>query len=152
MKYSIATTVALLAGGQCVQAIALDTTSQGARLQPCQGVKSLISLHTDSIKTAAATIAYDMMSFYTGNHTGDNPGNLPAPYYWWEAGAMFGTMVDYWAYTGDTSYNDVVQQALLSQTNSPDDDFKPANQSKSLVGPPHHLASLYILLTLLGKR
>lgn len=24
-----------------------------------------------------------MMKYYTGNHTGDNPGNLPAPYYWY---------------------------------------------------------------------
>ena len=36
------------------------------------------------------------MKYYTGNRTGDVPGNLPAPYYWWEAGGMFGIMVDYW--------------------------------------------------------
>jgi mannan endo-1,6-alpha-mannosidase len=34
----------------------------------------------DSIKSAAATLAYGMMSFYSGNNTGDNPGNLPNPY------------------------------------------------------------------------
>ena len=34
-----------------------------------------------------------MMKYYTGNHTGDVPGNLPSPYYWWEAGAFFGAMV-----------------------------------------------------------
>ncbi len=49
----------------------------------------------DSIKQAASTIAYDMMATYTGNNTGDNPGNLPQPYYWWETGAMFMHMVDY---------------------------------------------------------
>lgn len=43
----------------------------------------------DSIKANAATAAYDMMSFYTGNRTGDVPGNLPDPYYWWECGAMY---------------------------------------------------------------
>jgi mannan endo-1,6-alpha-mannosidase len=36
------------------------------------------------------------MKWYTGNNTGDVPGNLPSPYYWWEAGGMFMTMVDYW--------------------------------------------------------
>ena len=46
-----------------------------------------------SIKDASSTIAYDMLSTYTGNLTGDNPGNLPEPYYWWEAGAMFMHMV-----------------------------------------------------------
>jgi mannan endo-1,6-alpha-mannosidase len=49
-----------------------------------------------SIKSASSTIAWDMMTFYTGNNTGDNPGNLPPPYYWWEAGAMFMHLVDYY--------------------------------------------------------
>jgi mannan endo-1,6-alpha-mannosidase len=70
------------------------------------------------------------MKYYTGNNTGDNPGNLPSPYYWWEAGAMFGTMVEYWYYTGDTTYNPVVKAALLSQIGE-DEDFMPTNQTKT---------------------
>jgi mannan endo-1,6-alpha-mannosidase len=42
----------------------------------------------ESIKKAAGRAACDMMIYYTGNETGDVPGNLPAPYYWWECGAM----------------------------------------------------------------
>lgn len=72
-----------------------------------------------------------MMHYYTGNRTGDVPGNLPDPYYWWEAGAMFGAMIDYWYYTNDTTYNDEVQQAMLWQVGA-DDNYMPANQSKSL--------------------
>ena len=56
-----------------------------------QGANAAITLDLtsdDSIKKAASTIAYDLMSYYTGNNTGDVPGNLPDPYYWWEAGAM----------------------------------------------------------------
>jgi mannan endo-1,6-alpha-mannosidase len=56
-----------------------------------QGVDAAITLDVtspSSIKRAASTLAYDMMSYYTGNNTGDVPGNLPSPYYWWEAGAM----------------------------------------------------------------
>lgn len=49
-----------------------------------------------SIKSAAESVAAEMMSYYTGYRPGDNPGNLPEPYYWWEAGSMFGHMVDYW--------------------------------------------------------
>lgn len=71
-----------------------------------------------------------MMKYYTGNHTGDNPGNLPSPYYWWESGAMFGTMVEYWYYTGDTSYNPTVQAALLSQVGT-DKNFMTENQTKT---------------------
>ena len=56
-----------------------------------QGVNAAITLDLGddaSIKKAASAIAYDMMSEYTGNRTGDTPGNLPDPYYWWECGAM----------------------------------------------------------------
>ncbi|KAL9624684.1 MAG: hypothetical protein Q9160_001038 [Pyrenula sp. 1 TL-2023] len=70
------------------------------------------------------------MSYYTGNRTGDVPGNLPQPYYWWEAGAMFGALVDYWYYTGDTTYNEVTTQALQFQT-GPNKDYMPPNQTKT---------------------
>lgn len=71
-----------------------------------------------------------MVSYYTGNHTGDVPGNLPNPYYWWEAGAMFGALIDYWYYTGDTTYNQITSQALLFQT-GPNNDYMPPNQTKT---------------------
>ncbi|GAB7355251.1 hypothetical protein MBLNU459_g5799t2 [Dothideomycetes sp. NU459] len=64
---------------------------------------------TDSIKNAAGQIAADMMNYYTG----------------------FGEMVEYWYYTGDSTYNAKVVQALLHQIGS-DQDYMPANQSKSL--------------------
>lgn len=82
----------------------------------------------DSIKEAAATVAYGLAKFYTGNNTGDNPGNLPAGHYWWEAGAMFGTFVDYWDMTGDESYNKITMQALIHQA-GPDRDYMPENQT-----------------------
>ncbi|KUJ09563.1 glycoside hydrolase family 76 protein [Mollisia scopiformis] len=85
---------------------------------------------TDSIKKAASTVAFDLMKYYTGNNTGDVPGNLPDPYYWWEAGAMFGTMINYWYYTGDTTYNAVTKQALLHQAGD-DGDYMPLNQTKT---------------------
>ncbi|KAL3420983.1 cell wall glycosyl hydrolase [Phlyctema vagabunda] len=99
-----------------------------------QGANAAITLDLtseSSIKSAAKTIAADLMSYYTGNRPGDVPGNLPDPYYWWECGAMFGTMINYWHYTGDTTYNDITQQALLHQAGD-DGDFMPMNQSKTL--------------------
>lgn len=84
----------------------------------------------DSIKSAASTVAHGMMTYYTGNNTGDVPGNLPAPYYWWEAGAMFGALIDYWYYTNDTTYNDVVTQGMLFQA-GPDNDYMTPNQTKT---------------------
>lgn len=78
-----------------------------------------------------------MMTYYTGNQTGKEPGLLPAPYYWWEAGAMWGGMVEYWHYTGDTSYNDVVSQAILAQA-SPTNDFMMPEEAGQLVRTPLH--------------
>jgi len=71
----------------------------------------------DSIKSAAKTVAYDMVSYYTGNDTNTEStiAVLPSPYYWWEAGGMWGAMIDYWYYTGDASYNSITYSALLSQ-------------------------------------
>ena len=66
-----------------------------------------------------------------GNNTGDTPGNLPDPYFWWEAGAMFGTLVDYWALTGDDSYNAITSQAILHQATE-NGDFMPRNQTRTL--------------------
>ncbi|KAL6716978.1 hypothetical protein ACLMJK_004891 [Lecanora helva] len=57
-------------------------------------------------------------------------GLLPDPYYWWEAGAMFGQMIEYWYYTGDTTYNDVTMQGMLAQT-GPNNDYMPPNQTKT---------------------
>ncbi|CCD43285.1 hypothetical protein ACHAPC_007867 [Botrytis cinerea] len=99
----------------------------------CSSMVSAITLDLssdESIKTAASDVAYDMMKYYTGNNTGDVAGNLPDPYYWWEAGAMFGIMVDYWYYTGDTTYNAEVKEALLHQAGD-DYDFMPLNQTKT---------------------
>ena len=87
-------------------------------------------MRIDSIKSVASRLAYDMMSMYTGNRTGDVPGNLPQPYYWWEAGAMFGALIDYWYYTGDSSYNDPVTQGMLWQM-GPDKDYMTPNQTKT---------------------
>ncbi|KAI9674599.1 MAG: hydrolase 76 protein [Trizodia sp. TS-e1964] len=71
-----------------------------------------------------------MVKYYTGYRPGDVPGNLPSPYYWWEAGAMMGSLIDYWYYTGDTQFNDIVTQAMLHQV-GPNKDFMPPNQTST---------------------
>ncbi|PYH88465.1 mannan endo-1,6-alpha-mannosidase [Aspergillus ellipticus CBS 707.79] len=98
----------------CFQATAVDLDLQDSQ----------------NITAVARDLAWDLVSFYTGNHTGDVPGNLPDPYYWWEAGAYFGTLVNYWVYTGDTTYNDLTAQAILHQA-GPNRDFMPPNQTRT---------------------
>ncbi|KIX01833.1 uncharacterized protein Z518_09560 [Rhinocladiella mackenziei CBS 650.93] len=94
-----------------------------------------------SISSVTSTIAYDMMTVYTGNQTGQVPGLLPGSlscdpnvlgtYCWWEAGAMWGALINYWQYTNDTTYNAVVSEALQFQR-GPDNNYNPSNQSKSM--------------------
>lgn len=104
---------ALLAGSALTNAISVDVNDP------------------NSLKQAASTIAFDLVSYYTGNETGQVPGNLPQPYFWWECGAMFGTLVDYWAMTGDAAYQEITSQALLFQVGD-DQNFMPANQTSDM--------------------
>lgn len=70
-----------------------------------------------SVRNVAGTLAWELMAWYTGNVT-NTPTTIavfPEPYYWWEAGAAWGAMLDYSHYTGDSSYDAVISQALLSQ-------------------------------------
>ncbi|KAJ6787870.1 hypothetical protein PWT90_10444 [Aphanocladium album] len=92
----------------------------------------------DEIRESSRTLAYDLMTLYKGNQSGQIPGVLPGPpssglgdYYWWEGGAMMGTYIDYWHLTGDHSYNDVVTQGMLFQVGD-NNDYQPRNQTIGL--------------------
>ncbi|KAI0182672.1 family 76 glycosyl hydrolase [Xylaria flabelliformis] len=86
------------------------------------------STSPDSIKDVAKFLAADLMSMYNGNQPGQTPGLLPQPYYWWEAGALMGALIDYWYYTGDTTYNDITVQGMMHQA-GPYNDYMPLNQT-----------------------
>ncbi|EON97684.1 putative glycoside hydrolase family 76 protein [Phaeoacremonium minimum UCRPA7] len=90
-----------------------------------------------SIKAACKTIAAALMEYYHGDEYGRTPGILDGPppagdYYWWEGGALWGTMVDYWHYTGDTTYNDVAESSLIFQAGAPQNSYMPPNWTASL--------------------
>ncbi|THW49650.1 mannan endo-1,6-alpha-mannosidase [Aureobasidium pullulans] len=113
-----------------VSSILTGLSCAAVTILPCAALTVDLSSE-ESIKTAASTVAHGMMRYYNGNQTGGIPGLLPGPYYWWEAGAMFGSLIDYWYYTGDTSYNAVTTEAMLFQVGDKNN-YMPSNQSKSL--------------------
>ncbi|KAK4183069.1 putative mannan endo-1,6-alpha-mannosidase precursor [Podospora australis] len=91
----------------------------------------------DSIRSAAKTVASNLMTYYHGTERGQIPGILPGPppkgpYYWWEGGALWGTMIDYWHYTTDTTYNTETELSLVFQANSPQNDYMHPNWTASL--------------------
>lgn len=90
----------------------------------CRGLTNWYAI--DSIKNAAAITAYDMMAYYHGNESGQTPGKLPGT--WWEGGALFMTLIQYWFWTRDDSYNDVIQQGMYWQKGR--DDYLPSNHSQ----------------------
>ena len=116
---------------RALAALLLATVSAPALAQ------SPFSIDTpDAIKKSASTLAWDMLQYYKGNQSGQVPGILPGPppagdYYWWEGGAMWGTLIDYWYLTGDDTYNDLVMESMLFQT-GPDHNYMPPNYTASL--------------------
>ena len=82
---------------------------------------------TDSIRGAARTAAFGLQSIYNGNQTGGVLGKFPfPPYYWWESGAAWGGMVNYWHFTGDSTWNDVTYNAMVSQISQYNDFMMPS--------------------------
>jgi mannan endo-1,6-alpha-mannosidase len=91
---------------------------------------------TESIKQAAALVAEDLLTFYHGDELGMVPGILPGPppdgdYYWWQGGAMWGTLLDYRHSTDDKTHDTIVTQAMLFQVGD-DKDYNPRNWSASM--------------------
>ncbi|TID13009.1 GTP-binding protein 1 [Venturia nashicola] len=77
----------------------------------------------DSIHQAAAQVAQGVQDLYQPAHGIIGKWPYP-PYYWWESGAAWGGMIEYWHYTGDSKFNAVVHEALTYQLSlSPTGDF-----------------------------
>lgn len=70
-----------------------------------------------------------MMTWYAGNETGQIPGKLVDT--WWEGGAMFMALIQYWHFTGDTTYNDEVTVGMEFQAGN--GDYMPSNYSNYIV-------------------
>ncbi|GME22881.1 Glycoside hydrolase family 76 [Neofusicoccum parvum] len=87
----------------------------------------------DALSLAVKQVSNGVLTFYDrdSNETQDGIGIFPDPYYWWESGVAWDSLVNYWYLTGDASHNELVQSALIAQTGT-DDDFMPLNQTKSL--------------------
>ncbi|CAG8254780.1 unnamed protein product [Penicillium salamii] len=82
-----------------------------------------------SLKDAASTSTYAMMKYYYGNETGQIPGAFPDK--WWEGSALFLALLEYWHFTGDTTYNEELSIGLQWQSGD-SGDYMPSNYSSYL--------------------
>ncbi|KAF2797515.1 glycoside hydrolase family 76 protein [Melanomma pulvis-pyrius CBS 109.77] len=95
----------------------------------------------DQVRAAAKLVAAQLVSLYAKDVSkGSEPSNLNSgevgmlpfpPYFWWEAGAMFGQLIDYWYYTNDSTYNQLVVDGIQAQIGV-DKNFLPVNHAKDI--------------------
>jgi mannan endo-1,6-alpha-mannosidase len=71
----------------------------------------------NTIQASSASLAKNLVAY-----ADPSTGMLPAPYYWWEAGGLWGGLIDYFHYTGDATHNAAVTSALLANV-GPTNDF-----------------------------
>ncbi|KAF3926214.1 hypothetical protein ABW21_db0209241 [Orbilia brochopaga] len=110
MRLSTFSSPALLLAAQVASAIQLDVDSY------------------DSIKAAAKIVAKDLANGFWDPYS---VAGVPFPkYYWWLHGSILGAFVDYWAFTGDTTYNANVTVGWLRGV-SPSLDLQPDEQAFS---------------------
>ena len=82
-------------------------------------------------------VAANLWNYYDGYKPGRTPGILPGPppggdYYWWQGGAMWGTLIDYWHYTGDETYINETIRSIIFQADAPRNAFMPVNWTASM--------------------
>lgn len=82
----------------------------------------------ESLQHATSLVAQGLMDYYTGLDYGQTIGMFSAPYYWWEAGGAWGSMIDYWYYMENDTYVNITKQALLYQVGE-GKNYIPLNQS-----------------------
>ncbi|KAK6543531.1 hydrolase 76 protein [Orbilia ellipsospora] len=86
--------------------------------------------NADTLKTAAATVMKSMVNDYTSQQP-FSVGLLPPEYSFFESALFFNTIMDYAAYTGDSTYNSLFEKDFFAQVGS-DSDFMPSNSSQRI--------------------
>lgn len=81
-----------------------------------------------NLKYVSALIAEGLLDYYDGNKYGGTIGMFTWPYYWWEAGGAWGSLIDYTYYMENDTYVPLIKEALEYQTGD-DLNYIPLNQS-----------------------
>lgn len=141
-------TAVLLIFPPSLLAISLDVDDTGKHLpshtfQNFRSPFQVPDFSTGSILRAAQEAAYGVQSLYNGNSTNGTLGKWPyPPYFWWESGASWNGMIEYYHYTKDPQYLDVTYQGLLSQVgpaydfNMPSEAFDEGNDDQGFLHQP----------------
>lgn len=95
------------------------------------GLAQGIWLDTNNVTTIeydTALISKGLLDYYDGYKYGGTIGMFTWPYYWWEAGGAWGSLIDYTFYMKNDTYVPLIKEALEYQTGE-DYNYIPLNQS-----------------------
>ncbi|CAI5758837.1 unnamed protein product [Candida verbasci] len=81
-----------------------------------------------TIRLAANTVVQGVLDYYEGDKYGGTVGMFSSPYYWWEAGAAFGSLLDYTFFFENDTLVPLIKEALEYQAGD-DLNYIPLNQS-----------------------
>ncbi|ODV64713.1 mannan endo-1,6-alpha-mannosidase [Hyphopichia burtonii NRRL Y-1933] len=81
-----------------------------------------------NIEQNTALIAKGLLDYYEGEKYGGTIGMFSWPYYWWEAGGAWGSLIDYTYYMKNDTLVPLIKQALEYQVGD-DYNYIPLNQS-----------------------
>jgi len=84
----------------------------------------------DSICSAASIIADGALSYYDGHSYGGSIGCFKSPYYWWEYGTAFSSLIRFQHVCENNTFEDLIYDAVLSQAGD-DFNYQPTNQSNN---------------------
>ncbi|KAF3908997.1 hypothetical protein ABW20_dc0110410 [Dactylellina cionopaga] len=84
----------------------------------------------DTLRDAAKTVMKSLAEDYSSQDP-LTAGLLPSKYSFFESGLFFNTIINYAAYTGDTTYNSLFMKDFYNQVGN-NDDFMPANSSAKM--------------------
>ncbi|AMD19656.1 HCL495Cp [Eremothecium sinecaudum] len=82
----------------------------------------------DSLRLATALLADGILDYYSGKDPGGTVGMFTNPYYWWQAGAAWGSILDYGFYMENNTYEGHLIEAMLAQVGERID-YVPAEQA-----------------------
>ncbi|AAS53901.2 AFR530Wp [Eremothecium gossypii ATCC 10895] len=85
-----------------------------------------------------------IMDYYWGSKYGGIVGMFQPPYYWWEAGEVFGGMLENWYLCDNQEYESVLRESMIAQTGDKFD-YIPANQSTTEGNDDQGVWALFIM-------
>ncbi|ABN64791.1 Defective Cell Wall [Scheffersomyces stipitis CBS 6054] len=103
-------------------------TASVSLFMACASAMWLDTNNDTTIVEATNLIVDGVLDYYDGKNYGGVVGMFVWPYYWWEAGGVWGSLIDYTYFTQNDTLVPLIKEALLYQTGD-DNNYVPLNQS-----------------------